>query len=103
MIRMYFKLRYNEDAEAFEMYDPHTNHVIASGEQLAYLKVKNKDLWEYHPLTEEDLIEIVDKSLIVYAEYNKAKETFEFMSNKIAINWAQEEYLKSVITSRYKS
>lgn len=99
---MYYKLRYNEDTEVFEVYDPHTNLPVAKGEELAYLKVNHNDLIEYHPLTEEDLITLIETNTIVYAEYYPKEKTHEFMSHKIAISWSGEDYLKSLIISRYR-
>jgi len=102
MIRTYYKLRYNEDLEVYQVYDPHSNQAIAQAEEIGYLKVRNNDLWEFHPLNEDDIIELIDKSIIVYAEYDKDTEKHERLSNKIVLGWTGEEYLKSVIASRNK-
>lgn len=104
MVRMYYKLRYNEDLEVYEVYDPHSNKAIASGEQIGYLKVKSDEgtHYNYHPLEESDLIELIDKGVIVWGEYDKKTDSFEQISNKVVLGWSGNEYLKSLIVGRFK-
>jgi len=100
MVRLYYKLRYNENTELYELYDPHTNKSIAFGTTLAFLKVKVMDAFEYHPLNEEDLIHLIDRNVIVFVHYNILTETHESEGGKIVIGWNGEEYLKNQIQSR---
>jgi hypothetical protein len=100
MVRLYYKLRYNEDTEAYELYDPHTTKSVAFGTTLAFLKVKVMDAFEYHPINEEDLIYLIDRNTIVFAHYDIVTETHENEGGKIVIGWNGEEYLKSLIQGR---
>lgn len=101
MIRLYYKLRYNEDDGVYELYDPHSNKVIAMGEGLAYLKVKAMDdTFVYHPINEEDLIQLIDKQVIIHTDYDPKKEIHETLADKIVIGWTGNEYIKSVIQGR---
>ena len=100
MVRLYYKLRYNEDAEVFEMYDPHSDKSVAFGETLGLLKVKNNGIWEYFPVLEEDLIQLIDKDVIVFSEYDILNDQFENLGGKIVFGWNGEEYIKGLVQSR---
>lgn len=100
MVRLYYKLRYNEDTEVFEMYDPHNNKSVAHGETLGLLKLKDNDMWEYFPILEEDIIQLIYNDVIVYSEYDVVAESHEIIGGKIVFGWNDEEYLKSVIKTR---
>lgn len=100
MVRLYYKLRYNEYTEVYELYDPHTTKSVAFGTTLAFLKVMVMDTIQYHPINEEDLIYLIDRNTIVYAHYDIKTETHEHEGGKLVIGWNGEEYLKSLIQGR---
>jgi hypothetical protein len=103
MVRLYYKMRYNEDKGVFEVYDPHHGDVIGVGEQLCYLKVKVNDVWEFHPCIEEDLIHLISNDVVICVFYDPKTSTYESLSEKLVITFNGEEYLKNKITGRFKS